>query len=250
MSSPRRHHRLLAAALAALLLLVAGCSQPREQAAPDPPPSVEQPSETPSRAPSEAKSERKPRPRPRPQPQRVRVRITEVSDVPQANSVLHGNRPQSGPRIKRAVRNAARRQVGKLQRYLNATFVQPRTRGTSAPLRALLSARARRLLGPGALQALTLKGGPVIEGGRRSRARARVVVLHAGLRMTAVTVTYNAGFRLLRGGTLQHLRQQGSMVFLPRAGRWRADHVAVRLFGQGPPDEDRRDKRRRDKGSS
>ena len=176
------------------------------------------------------------------------MQITRVSDVPQANSVLRGNEPQSGGRIKRAVRKAARREVSRLQRYLNATFVEPRTRGTHAPLRALLSARARRLLGPRDLRALTLRGGPPIQGGRRTRARARVVVLHAGLRMTAVTVTYNAGFSLLRGGAPQRLRQQGSMVFLPRAGRWRADHVAVRLFRQRQPGNDGND--RRDKGSS
>jgi len=254
MSRPRRRHRLVVAGVVALLLST-GCNQPRQPAAPDPPPDVAQPGERPSRAPSQTRRERKPRP---PQPQRLTVRITRIRDEPQANSGLHGTKPRPGPRIKRAVRQAARREVGRLQRYLNATFVEPRTRGARAPLRALLSRRARRLLGPRDLRALTLRGGPPIQGGGRTRATARVVVLHAGPRMTAVTVTYSARLRLRRAGTLQHLRQEGSMVFVPRGGRWRADHVAVRLFRQrqpdrgqpdkAQPDKARRDKARRDKG--
>lgn len=256
MSRPRRSSRLLGAGVAALLLST-GCNQPNQPAAPEPPPDVAQPSETPSRTPTETRSERKPRP---PQPQRLTVQITRIRDEPQANSGLHGTEPRPGPAIKRAVRQAARREVGRLQRYLNATFVEPSTRGTRAPLRALLSRRARRLLGPRDLRALTLQGGPAIQGGGRTRASARVVVLHVGPRMTAVTVTYHARLPLRRAGTLQRLRQEGSMVFLPRSGRWRADHVAVRLFRQrqpdrgqadkAQPDKGRRDKGRRDKGST
>ncbi|MDQ3538933.1 MAG: hypothetical protein M3415_09095 [Actinomycetota bacterium] len=193
------------------------------------------------------------------------VQITRIRDEPQTNSGLRGRKPQPGPGIKRAVRRAAHREVGRLQRYLNAAFVDPRTRGTRAPLQALLSRRARRLLGFRDLRALTLRGGPPIQGGRSNRAHARVVVLHAGSRITAVTVTYDARMRLLRSGTLQRLRQEGSLVFVPRAGRWRADYVAVRLYrqrqpgkglpgkgrpGKGRPGKGHPGENRRDKGSS
>jgi hypothetical protein len=152
------------------------------------------------------------------------VTLRSVKDQPMDGGNMYGRKPDvNGPLTRRAAREA----VAFLERYLNTMFVRPQTRSKPEGLQTLLTSRARQLLDKQDRTSLGV-GGPMIVGGSRQRAHARVVVLHEGKRVSHMTVEFRAGMRVINGAGRQTEMAQRGVFVLARVGKgWRIDMLDV-----------------------
>lgn len=205
-------------------LVRAGSNDPTATAMPPPSP-TEVASATPS-----------PKPRaPRPEP--FRVKLAKVEGQSLRSSNLFGRGPDNRPK---AAKKAAKKATGALQRYLNAAFVNEKSRFTAKPIKRLLTTKAFDQLPRRQRKALGLKG-PAYDGARTRKARAVATVLHLGDRVHGVTLEYTASMKIIRKGVGRPLHQTGTMVFVRGPQGWRADSIDVRLT---LPDRQKRSKKK------
>ena len=168
------------------------------------------------------------------QPKPFRVKILSAKGTPVDGRNMFGRKPGKPPA---AVRQAAGAAGKTLERYLNAAFVNRKTRFTPRPLEILLTDNAARSLDARDRRALG-SDGPTIKGGTTMLARARAVVLYKGDRAHAVTLTYTAKMRIVQTDKPELLTQSGTLV-LRRSGNgtWRADLADVELSLPARPAE-------------
>ena len=203
-------------ALAVLAAVVGAVLVVRALTASDPAPAPS-PTPTATASPTEAAQ---------PQPEPFSVKVKRRRGQPVDNQLLFGRKPDNR---RAAVLRGSKAAVGALERYLNAAFVNEKTRWTKAPLAKLLTPRGRQALTPRARRALG-ENGPEVAGGRTRGATARVVVMHQHSTLVAATVRYTARLQIIRGDNKpEPVVQRGEMVFVPVRGGWRADMVDVEL---------------------
>jgi hypothetical protein len=162
---------------------------------------------------------------PPPAPFMVTVDVTTVS--PLDNDGLFGRDVTAPP--DRAVHTAALEVEDAVQTYLNAAFVDADTRFTARPLAGLLAAPALEethdvdLAGLGAV-------GIAVERVEAEPVSATARVLTNGGDVAMVQVRYDARAQIVGDdGRSGPLRQRATMLFVPEAGRWRAEAVDAEL---------------------
>lgn len=197
-----------------------------------------EPSASPS--PSEPSPEPSPSATPTPvaQPRPFTVKIAGARGVPTDSGNLYARKSQARNGV---VRDAAAQAGKALERYLTAVFVDKATRFETKPLRALLTVPAYKSLRKTDRAALGV-GSLDVVGGGKGRAKAWAVVLHRDKHAFSVTLKYRATIPLVVGtqeAKPKPLVQQGTMVFAPTKGPWRADMADVRLSLPPEPSVDK-----------
>ena len=163
---------------------------------------------------------------PQPKPFEVNLRKTLASSVEVSN--IFGRKPAAGRDVTKTAGDAA---AAALQRYLNAMFVTPKSRFSSAAARDLVTQDAWRLIGSTERRALGV-GLQDYKGARTRKVNARAVVLFNKTHPHGVTVTYRARLVMLsRDAKPQPVVQQGSIAFVRTSQGWRAQLVDVHLSG-------------------
>lgn len=179
----------------------------------------------PAAAPAPSEPAASPSPDPGAQP--FQLKIAGARGVRIDSSNLYGREAPEKPDV---VKDAATRAGEELQRYLNAQFIDPKTRFTEQPLRELFTPLAFSTLDKDDRAALGVSSLKVL-GGEDSKATARATVMHLGDDPYAVTLKYRATTKLILSDDKPHpVVQEGTMVFAPvEGGGWRADMADVRL---------------------
>ena len=169
------------------------------------------------------------------QPKPFRVEILSVKGEAIDSTNMFGRKPGRPPA---AVKRAAEKAGETLQRYLNAAFVEPRSRFTQGPIALLLTDHARLALDDRDRRALGADG-PMIAGGTTISANARASVLYEGNRPHAVKLRYAARMSIIYVDRPARMTQTGTLVFRRlRNGSWRADLADVQLsLPEAPPEK-------------
>lgn len=220
MPSIRRSHLLIGVAvlLAAVSLFLVSRS-----------PRAAQPAAAP--APAEVTPFASPAPEKVAQPRPFKVKIVKARGVRTVSSNLYGRRAPAEPKVvKSAAANAGRT----LERYLNAEFVNKRSRFTAKPVRKLLTPQAYKSLRKSQRAALGVASLKVL-GGTNGKARARAIVMHRGGTAYAVTMKYRATIKLILDTKPRPLVQTGTIVFTRGNRGWRGDMVEINLSRPTPP---------------